>query len=147
MKKLFHRPKNYHIVLVGVFLAALLLGFGVSYVVRSNATQGHLSRQNCSGTCVDLRADEASPDTIAVATGTYVQFNSADGKSHNISIGKGGEEHDHHGKFHSGEFQADEAWRVQFNEDGSFYVHDHLNPKINVLIVVYTPGKDYKIQR
>ena len=58
---------------------------------------------------------------------------------------EGGEEHVHEGKFSSGEFKADEAWRVQFNDAGTFFFHDHLNPKLNILVVVYTPGANYKI--
>ena len=133
--------------LSGLVLLATLLGFGLVYAV-STYTLGNKTVDNtsCDVTCVALNKDGASPNTIAVPVGSYVQFNSADGKSHNLSIGKGGDEHEHTGKFYSGEFQADEAWRVQFNDEGTFTFHDHLNPKINVVVVVYQPGKDYKIE-
>lgn len=95
--------------------------------------------------CISLTESGATPAEITIPAGSYVQFNSRDGKTHNMSLGQGGEEHDHKGPFHSGEFKGDEAWKVQFKEDGSYYFHDHYNPKINVLVVVYTEGKDYKI--
>lgn len=135
--------KKQSLLLVSLLLLAGTIGFGVSYAVSKNSRAK--AETNCQGTCVALYQDKASPDTISVPVGTYVQFNSADGKAHNLSVGKGGEEHQHSGKFYSGEFQADEGWRVQFKEDGTFYFHDHLNPNINVLVVVYTPGKDYKL--
>lgn len=97
--------------------------------------------------CISLTESGAVPSEITIPAGSYVQFNSSDGKTHNMSLGKGGEEHDHKGPFHSGEFKGDEAWKVQFKEDGTYYFHDHYNPKINVLVVVYTEGKDYKLPR
>lgn len=133
--------------LIALTLIAALLSFSLVYVMasRNNDTQT-VNSTECEGTCVALTKDGASPNTIAVAMGSYVQFNSADGKSHNLSIGKGGHEHEHTGKFYSGEFLADEGWRVQFNDEGTFAFHDHFNPKINVVVVVYTPGKEYKVE-
>lgn len=132
---------------IAVLITAAILSFGIIYVLSANneASQ-HTSQTSCSDTCVMLGKSGARPNTIAVARGSYVQFNSADGKSHNLSIGAGGEEHEHTGKFYSGEFQADEAWRVQFNDEGTFKFHDHLNPKINIVVVVYTPGKEYRVE-
>ncbi len=131
---------------VAVVVAALI-GFGVVFSLSQKDTSSSQAQaQECKDTCVELHEDKATPDTITVTVGSYVQFNSADGKSHSLSLGNGGEEHSHTGKFSSGEFKADEGWRVQFNEEGSFVFHDHLNPKISILVVVYTPGKDYKVQ-
>lgn len=130
-----------------IFALAGIVGFGVVYAsTLSNNKYIFSPRSNCSGQCIYLYETKASPDTIAVKLGSYLQFNSADGKPHSLSLGKGGDEHNHRGKFNSGEFSSDEGWRVQFNEEGSFFFHDHLNPKINVLVVVYTPGKQYKIE-
>lgn len=128
-----------------VLILAVVFGFAIAYGL--NKTQ-HVDTASCrkDDVCVSLAEDKTNPDTIAVPRGSFVQFNSADGKSHSLSLGKGGESHTHNGNFSSGEFKADEAWRVQFNDEGTFFFHDHFNPKINVLIVVYTPGKEYKIQ-
>ena len=135
----------------GLFLG-LPLGIGLlSFVMVLQFTQSRnqstVAAQSCDADmCVSLQQDGALPGEIAVQAGSVVQFNSADGKSHNLSLGKGGDGHDHAGPFHSGEFAADEAWKVQFKEDGTYYFHDHLNPDINVLVVVYTEGKGFKLE-
>lgn len=129
------------------FMAAVLISFGVVYGISNmNKDSQVVSRANCTGTCVALLKDKASPDTIAVTVGSYVQFNSADGQSHRLSLGQGGEEHQHTGKFSSGDFKGDEAWRVQFNKEGTYNFHDHYNPKLNIIVVVYTKGKEYKVE-
>lgn len=142
-----HLLRSFTKAQIAIFAAALFISFGIAYAVTTrdkdvvNALQAP-----CKDTCVALTENGASPNSIAIATGSYVQFNSADGKSHNLSIGEGGHEHEHTGKFYSGEFQADEAWRVQFNDEGTFKFHDHFNPNINVIVVVYTPGKEYRVE-
>lgn len=93
-----------------------------------------------SGIQVKLGPNKAMPDTITVKVGETVQFNSADGKKHDISIGQGGHEHEHTSAYQSGEFGADEAWRVQFKEPGTYSFHDHYNPEINILVVAYEPS-------
>lgn len=104
---------------------------------------------NCDGICVALTPEGMKPDELAVKVGEFVQFNSADGKRHNISLGEGagGAEdsghaahkgkHEHTSGYASGDFEADEAWRVQFREPGTYYLHDHYNPKLNILVIVY----------
>lgn len=144
MKKSLKKLANKQIALlasVAAFVA--LVSFAVTFTITSNKAT---SQTRCAGVCVALREDKAEPDTLTVKKGSFVQFNSADGKTHSLSRGKGGKTHSHSGKFTSGEFKADEAWRVQFKEEGSFFFHDHFNPKINVLVVVYKPGKDYKVE-
>ncbi len=143
MEKTEKAAKNQLFFIILVAAIVSVVSFAVAFTVSQSKTA---SLNRCEGICVALRDNKADPDTVSVKAGTYVQFNSADGKTHNLSLGKGGEEHSHTGKFSSGDFGADEAWRVQFKEEGSFLFHDHFNPKINVLVVVYTPGKDYKIE-
>ena len=48
--------------------------------------------------------------------------------------------HDHVAGTESGEFGANEAWRVQFKEPGTYLIHDHLNPDFTILVVVYNPA-------
>ena len=145
--KLFKKkhPKRPLTLIILVAVIAAVVSFGIAYGLQSNRdkTSGQAS---CNGTCVALRKDKADPETLAVGIGSFVQFNSADGKTHDLSLGGGGKHHEHKGKFQSGEFGADEAWRVQFNDEGSYFFHDHLNPKLNVLVVVYMPGKDHTIR-
>lgn len=130
--------------LIAFFVILTLGAFAASYTINNSpkAAAGSV----CTGNCVALNKDKAVPDTLTITPGEYVQFNSADGRSHSLSIGAGGDEHSHTGSFSSGTFKADEGWRVQFKDEGSFLFHDHMNPKINVLVVVYTPGKTYKVE-
>ncbi len=143
MKKTDKAAKSQLTFIIIVAVVVCIISFAVAFSVSRSKNS---SQARCEGTCVALRENKADPDTISVKVGTYVQFNSADGKTHNLSLGGGGKEHSHKGKFSSGDFKGDEAWRVQFKEEGSFLFHDHFNPKINVLVVVYTPGKEYKIE-
>lgn len=135
--------KQSKLILAGLFVGILLIAFTATFLFTSKRSG---AKTDCQGVCVALQEKEASPSTITVTPGTYVQFNSADGKKHSLSLGGGGEHHEHKGSFSSGTFQADEAWRVQFKEEGSYKFHDHYNPNINVLVVVYTTGKTYQIE-
>ena len=146
MKTINKISKRPIIALAALLMAVSLLAFGTMYHVSAQTNKSIVTDQvRCGGTCIDLRKDDSSPTTVTVIKDSYVQFNSADGKTHNLSLGEGGAEHDHKGIFRSGNFGADEAWRVQFDDEGTFIFHDHLNPKISILVVVYTPGKDYKV--
>ncbi len=131
-------------VVAGLVGFAAVFGFtslrGHQQDIRSSSSTCQVSA------CVALKETGADPDTITVKKGDSIQFNSADGKTHKLTLGKGGEEHEHtNKKFQSGDFKADEGWRVRLSDEGSFFFHDHYNPKINILVVVYTPGKDYKV--
>lgn len=131
-------------ILIAGLVLSLTLGFFLSFSLanRSSITS---KTDNCSDVCVKLLTEGASPDSVAIEVGQFIQFNSEDGNSHNLSLGKGGHDHEHSGDYYSGEFGADEGWRVQFKEEGTYFFHDHLNPNINVLVVVYTPGKTYEL--
>lgn len=144
MKKFFNNLATWQLIALTV-IAAGIVGFSVSFATAYNKSDQN-SNASCAGTCVSLLKDKALPNTIAITKGSFVQFNSADGNSHSLSLGGGGEEHAHTGKFSSGEFKKDEAWRVQFTEDGTYTFHDHYNPKTNIVVVVYTAGKQYKVE-
>lgn len=136
----------------GIVVVALLIGFGVSFLLSNDSQNNNTTTQlpACSDTCVNLLGDTASPDTLAVTVGSYVSFNSADGKSHRLTLGGGttshGSAHSNPGSYDSGEFKSDESWRVQFKEEGTYRFSDKFNPKLDIIVVVYTEGKDYKIQ-
>lgn len=49
--------------------------------------------------------------------------------------------HDHTEGFSSGLFGPDEAWRATFKEPGTYFLHDHANPEVNILVVVYESNK------
>ncbi len=67
-----------------------------------------------------------------------------------MGLGTGDNRHDgshkHTGTYISGDFKADEAWKVQFKEAGTFDFHDHYRPELHVTVVVYKSGGDHKIQ-
>ncbi len=90
---------------------------------------------------IDLLSDKASPGEVTLPVGQVLQFNAKDGRTHRLALGEGGTEHEHTSQTDSGNFGADEAWRVRFDKPGTFYFHDHLSPKISVLVVVYQPSK------
>lgn len=138
-----------------VMLAAVAIGFGTSFSFTKATSQdnhaGHDSTTPASITTdgsiagksadktVSLMSDKASPDEVTVEAGQVVQFNSRDGKSHRLALGQGGSEHEHTSATDSGVFGADEAWKVRFDKPGTYYIHDHFNPAINILIVAYKP--------
>lgn len=133
------------ILLAVIAITAGLLGFMGTKSLKGRQVA---ATYTCGdSTCVRLTAAGAQPDTLAIEAGTFVRFNSADGQKHSLSLGRGGEEHGHNGPFSSGDFAADEAWKVQFKDKGTYLFHDHYNPKINVLIVVYEPDGDNTIRR
>ena len=88
---------------------------------------------------VDLLESKASPDQVTIIAGGVIQFNAKDGNSHRLALGEGGSEHEHTSTTDSGIFNADEGWRVRFDKPGTYFIHDHLNPNINILVVAYKP--------
>jgi plastocyanin len=144
-----------HPILIFVSIAVVAAGltFGVTYykqtqnAVVSDAVQ------------VDLLTDHAQPSVVSVGKGKFVQFNTKDNKTHNIGQGSGestthdasssthehgpeGATHEHTpGTKESGTFGKNQAYRLQFNEKGTFTYHDHLNPKISIVVVVYESDK------
>ncbi len=93
---------------------------------------------------VSLTEQGADPANLLIQVGEYVQFDSKDGKTHDIASGAGdgdGEHHDHTATgLESGDFKADEGYRVQFKKIGSYYFHDHLKPSSTISVGVYEPG-------
>ena len=138
-------PKS--IILLGV--GVLVLAFAVGYTLSRSSSpvaKGPIQTK-CDGTCVAVYNDKADPDVLTVTAGSYVQFNAADGQMHNLSIG--GDDNAHHEDievYSSGDFKGDEAWRVQFKKDGAYTFKDKYHPKVSINVVVYTPGKDYRIK-
>ncbi len=168
MKELSGASRRFTFLVLGI---ALLAGLGSFTAVYGLAQRSGAALPACQGNCVHLNRNGAAPDVVTVAAGNFVEFTAADGKRHNISLVEHGhdsiqedgqkaghqdDQEDSHGAsengghidqgYTSGDFAADEAWRVQFKQDGSFTFVDKYNPKIHVNVVVYTPGKDYKIQ-
>ena len=101
--------------------------------------------------CVDINNGSFTPSELAVKKGEIVQFNSKDELTHNIAVGRGTDhgnsdsdhddsgspDHEHVEGTESGEFGVGEGWRVEFMETGSYLLHDHYNPELSMLVVVY----------
>lgn len=131
---------------IGLVMFVTAISFTAFYALALNRNTS-LSNSNCGAdACVALYSDAADPFALTVKAGSFVQFSSADGKKHNIALAHSGVQHNDPSKYESGDFESDEAWKVQFKEDGSYTFRDKYNDKISVSVVVYTPGKDYKIQ-
>lgn len=89
---------------------------------------------------VALERDAAKPSVVAVKKGEYVQFNSRDGREHNLVQGQldGGVSGGHGtSDKQSGIFKANEAWRVQFKEKGTYNFYDQFNPRIVITVITY----------
>jgi plastocyanin len=133
------------IVVAGILVVTSGFGFGLARLTAPKTASAAADHT------VNLLADRADPTAIAVLKGEYVQFNSKDGKTHNIGQGSGDDPvhqqlgqdvHAHnYNEKESGNFGADEGYRVQFNEVGTYAFHDHLNPKISVTVIVYEKKK------
>lgn len=171
MKSILKRLQHNLPLFIGV--VAVIAGgigfFGIQALTgkTSDSKITAVAKSTCEvAACVDLMDGTTGLETLTVTTGSFVQFNSKDGKKYNLGIAqeKGSLKFDHadgeashsHTEgdghpdisgFNSGDFSGDEAWRVQFKEDGTFIFKDAYNQEISILVVVYTPGKDYtKIQ-
>ena len=143
-KKLFASQRIY---LTSIIVGAIIVGFGVSFLFAMNKNDTVVKNVACEGTCVSLFGKTASPDTFAVTVGTYVTFNSADGKSHELTLGDAGSHsHSNPGSYESGVFNSDESFKLQFKEEGTYTFTDKMNPETTIVVIVYTEGKDYKVQ-
>lgn len=136
---------------VGIgFVAVVALVFCCVYALSRRPTHKPAESSfttNCPATaCIKLLGKTADPDTITVTTGSYVQFNSADGGMHNIALEHSGAQHDDPTEYESGDFKKDEAWKVQIKHDGAYTFRDKYNPGLEINIVAYTKGRDYKVQ-
>ncbi|MDQ3065148.1 MAG: hypothetical protein M3Q36_02660 [bacterium] len=157
MKTLVNNLKNNTLTLMILIAAVAMIGgfLGMRALAQNNKP---VQASSCIGTCVELTAGGISQNEIAVKIGEYVQFNSADGQTHNFALGEGTDEskqdahdehgasHDHNGSYSSGDFGADEAWRVQFNQVGTYRLHDHHNPELEILVVVYDPSNQSSVR-
>ncbi len=146
LKKYLQKPT---LLIVAIIVVMGLVGFGVAFGLSQKNNKAADSKQsNCPAneTCIDLLGKTASPDVVTIQPGTFVRFNSADGGKHSIALEHAAAQHNDDSEYHSGEFDKDEAYRVQFKKDGNYTFRDELNPGLKVNVIVYTEGKVYKVQ-
>lgn len=132
------------VILGAVLVATIGLGFGLSKVSNKQS-----SAKADASHIIELRASGASPDSIAVVKGSYVQFDVKDNRTYNIGQGSGDDpvhqsmnlnEHDHpKSAKESGIFGPGQGYRVTFSNVGTYTFHDHANPKISITVIVYEP--------
>lgn len=134
-------------IIVGVAIVIVAaIGFGVAFKLTptKSATPATVSSTITDVTQVNLTATGASPDQVNVIVGKSIQFNSKDGKSHNLGLSDDSQ-HNHSTEsdtaYKSGVFKADEAWKASFKTAGTYTFTDSLNPKISILVVAYVPSK------
>lgn len=144
------RSKLPLVPIVITFAVVGLVSFGLFYGYGNMKSDTVASAQPAScpepETCIALQGRTASPDIVTVKAGSFVQFVSADGSKHNIALEHAAVQHEDHSEYESGEFGGDEAWRVQFKKDGAYTFRDKHHPGLKVSVIVYTPGKDYKVE-
>lgn len=136
--------KKHHIltlICLGLFLMSILL----TSLVLWGTTQRALFITETNGTRVaihhiNLDTSHMVPDALSIKVGEYVQFNTADGRTHEIGLG-GGEEyqknHEHTDpEFESSTFGNAEAYRVKFSKPGIYDFHDHLHSELFATVIV-----------
>lgn len=154
-KQLAQKLRSYKLIAVVVLLLAMGIGYKGARLYADRSSKA----STCTDTCVYINRDGFSQTELAIAVGNYVEFRSADGESHNLALGEGSEHsddehidthndheltehaHDHVAGTESGVFKADEAWKVQFKQPGTYVIHDHLHPELSILVVAYEPSK------
>lgn len=161
-----HTKKQQYIMIAGfVFIMAVSAGVTGYLTARNETGLAQTESTNSQVTSIDLYESSVSMDTVVLEVGQTVQVNNKSNYSRELSLGSGnaghsseqGEEekaedhaesqedtheesnstHDHTKGFSSGLFGTDEAWRATFQEPGTYFLHDHANPEVNILIVVY----------
>ena len=125
----------------------VVFAFGAFFASRA---QAKTTAKPDTSHIVELTTSGAKPSAIAITKGDYVQFDTKDGRTHEIAQGKGGGEghhtdgqgkHEHlsGGKLSAG-FGPGEGYKVQFNQTGTYDFHDHLNPELSSTVIVYEAG-------
>lgn len=95
---------------------------------------------------VALKKGIKEPIDLLISTGDYIQFNSKDGREHQIIQGASTKT-EHGGDPHvpspldSGVIKADEGYLLQFNNIGKFEFHDNYDHNITITIIAYDPNK------
>jgi plastocyanin len=141
--------KNYFIVgclLAGIIILAAALSVTYKGTKKAKATTETAVAATSTEVVnhIALKDGKATPADLLIKVGEFVEFDSKDGKPHDIASGKGNDYGNHHDHtvgdgIESGAFAADEGYKVQFTKVGIYYFHDHLSPSIAISVAVYDP--------
>jgi plastocyanin len=125
-----------------LFVSVLLVSVGLGFLII------HLSApkvRNDGSHTVELRSNGAVPTAIAIVKGSYVEFDTKDGRSHNIYEGGGHSHSDNSAASsagpESGVFGPGSGYRVTFSQIGTYQFRDHLHDNIAVTVIVYETKK------
>lgn len=134
------------IVAVAVIAISSVGAYMLSTMNQSSSQQANVQQTDCDvAACIPLVRGESEQQVHTVESGSFVQFNSADGQKHHLSLVHSGVQHEDESRYESGDFEADEAWRVEFKEDGTYTFADKYNDNALISVIVYTAGKDYDV--
>ena len=139
----FLKTKRQLIIIASIVLTVSFIG---AAVIKRLGVSSLLSGYSCpSEACVRLSRQSAQPDVLTIRSGSFVKFSNSEGERHNITLDHSSVQHLDPERYESGDFSGKEAWNVQFKKDGAFTFGDKYNKNIHINIIVYTPGKKYKI--
>ena len=140
MKGLLVSKRN-ELTLIAIFVVFALGAFIASRTYAKASAQSDIRHS------VALTMSGIQPSAIAITKGDYVEFDTKDGRTHEIGQGKGDDAvhqdagqyvHDHLiGGKQSGNFGPGEGYKVQFSQTGTYDFHDHLHPELSLTVVVY----------
>lgn len=144
--------KNPLLIFVGGFVVVSVAAFAVTYTMsaKSEKTSTASIVTNAQGTKEDphqvaLLANNKDPVDIIIKKGEYIQFNSKDGKDHQLIQGAHSKEHGPTGHtpspLDSGIIKGDEGYLLQFKETGKYDFHDNYNHNSTISVLVYDPTK------
>lgn len=134
-------------MLIGFAWIVAVIGFIGASFVGAISTNNDIRQSKCdAAACISLSRQSSQPEVITVTSGSYVNFNSADDQKHNIALTHSGIQHEDKNRYESGDFNADEAWKVQFKKDGVYTFEDKYNENAEITVIVYNPGKKYEIK-
>ena len=141
------RHKKYTIFCSSVFIISIFLT-ALVYFFHSGREQFVLEVDGSRAPIhhVLIKTNHLVPDALSIHIGEYVQFNTDDGRTHEIGLGGGEEYSDDHAhvdpEFESTEFGGNDAYRVKFSTTGVYDFHDHLHPELFVTVIVSSSTKE-----
>lgn len=124
-------------IFLAILLPVSLLSLGGTLLLTKEKTvrMSHIQY-------VSLEKNKATPDVVRLPIGDFIQFNTKDDSTHNISRGQGNGyslTHTHTEGIESGEFGKGEGYKVQVKKVGIYDFHDHNHPDIHVTVIGYNP--------
>lgn len=128
-----------------ILIAGIALGLTYSLSASPDVTSVALtspqgSKENPHE--IVLTNERKEPIDMVISSGDYIQFNSKDGKDHQILQGAATEDHaPSPSPLDSGIIKDGKSYLLQFNKTGKYEFHDNYNHNYTITVLVYDPGK------